>query len=92
MNAFKQGGLGGCGAHHRAVPVIVLGNTASHEGLDVVWHPRIGDTRTMEQRAIERWENEGGEIPNEQWKRTRFVKGKSLRPSTFHYFSKAIST
>ena len=26
----------------------------------------VGDVRTMERRAIERWENEGGEIPKEQ--------------------------
>jgi len=26
----------------------------------------LGDVRTMERRAIERWENEGGEIPKEQ--------------------------
>jgi hypothetical protein len=49
----------------------------------VVWHLRIDDTRTLEQRAIERWENEGGEIPNEQRKQTNFANGKSLHPSTF---------
>ena len=92
MNTFKQGSFNGCEAHHRALPVIALGNTALLKALDVVWRLRIGDTRTMEQRAIERWENEGGEIPNEQGKRTRFVKGRSLRPSTFHQFLKAIST
>jgi hypothetical protein len=92
MNTFKQGSFNGCEAHHRALPVIALGNTALLKALDVVWRLRIGDTRTMEQRAIERWENEGGEIPNEQRKRTRFVKGKSILPSIFHYFSKAIST
>ena len=91
MNTFKQGSFSGCEAHHREVPVIALANTASHEALDVVWRLRIGDTRTMEQRAIERWENEGGEIPNEQRKRARLVKGKSARSSTFHQFSKAIS-
>jgi hypothetical protein len=85
MNTFKQGSFSGCEAHHREVPVIALANTASHEALDVVWRLRIGDTRTMEQRAIERWEHEQG-------KRTRFVKGRSLRPSTFHQFLKAIST
>jgi hypothetical protein len=88
MNAFKQGSFSVCEAHHRASPVIALGNAA----LDMVWRLRIGDARTMEQRAIERWENEGGEIPNEQRKRTRFVKGESILPSIFHYFSKAIST
>jgi hypothetical protein len=74
-------------SQHGEVPVIALANT---HALDVVWHPRIGDTRTMERRAIERWENEGGEIPNEQRKRTRFLEGKSSCPSAFHYFSKAI--
>jgi hypothetical protein len=88
VNAFKQSPFTKCEANHRASPVIAPGNAA----LDRVWHPRIGNTRTMEQRAIDRWENEGGEIPNEQRKRTRFGKGKSLSPFTFHYISKVIST
>ena len=62
MNTFKQRSVSGCESNHRALPVIALGNAA----LDIVWHPRISDTRTLEQRAIDRWENEGGEIPNEQ--------------------------
>ena len=90
MNAFKHVSVSACEGQHGEVPVIALANIAVHEWLDVVWHPRIGDTRTMERRAIERWENEGGEIPNEQRKRTRFLEGKSSRPSAFHYFSKAI--
>jgi hypothetical protein len=50
MNTFKQGSFNGCEANHLALPVIALGNAA----LDIVWHPWIGDTRTFEQRAIER--------------------------------------
>ena len=92
MNAFKQGAFSNSEAHHRALPIMALGSTASHEAREVVWQLRIGDIGTLEQRAIERWENEGGEIPNEQRRRTSFVKGESIRPSTFYYFSKAIST
>jgi hypothetical protein len=85
MNTFKQRSLNGGKANHRASPVIALGKAA----LDIVWHPRIGDTRALEQRAIERWENEGGEIPNEQGKSER---GLSKASPYVHYFSKAIST
>jgi ABC-type lipoprotein export system ATPase subunit len=70
----------------------LIGQEEPDEGEDLVWHPRNGDTRTMEQRAIEQRENEGGAIPNEQRKRMQLVKGKSLGPSTFNHFSKAIST
>jgi hypothetical protein len=38
-------------SHHREVPVIALGNIALHEWLDVVWHPRIGETRTLERES-----------------------------------------
>jgi hypothetical protein len=82
MNTFKHGSVSACEGDHREAPAIAPGNIALHDWLDVVWHPRIGDTRTMERRAIERWENEGGEIPNEQRRRTRFANGKRLRLST----------
>jgi hypothetical protein len=65
MNAFKQGAFSNFEIHHRALPIMVLGSTASCQAPAAVWHLRVGDARTMEQRAIERWENEGGEIPNE---------------------------
>jgi hypothetical protein len=90
MNAFKYGSITACKGHHREEPVIALGNIAVHEWLDVFWHLRIGDTRTMEQRAIERWENEGGEIPNEEKKRASLVKAKFIRPSTLREFFESI--
>ena len=52
--------------HHPEVPIIALWNAASHECVDPASYPRVGDTITMKQQAIERWENEGGEILNEQ--------------------------
>jgi hypothetical protein len=66
MNAFKQGAFSNSGSHHQALSIIALGIPASDEAPAVVWHLRVGDARSMEQRAIERWENEGGEIPNKQ--------------------------
>ena len=90
MNAFKHVSVSACEGQHGEVPVIALANIAVHEWLDVVWHPRIGDTRTMERRAIERWENEGGEIPNEEKKRASLVKAKFIRPSTLREFFESI--
>jgi len=52
--------------HHPAVPVIALWNASSHEMLDPAFAPNLGDARIMKRRAIERWENEGGEIPHKQ--------------------------
>jgi len=66
MNTFKYGRVSVCEGHYREVPVSALGNIAINGWLDVVWHLRIGETRALEERAIERWENEGGEIPNEK--------------------------
>ena len=48
-------------------PAIALWNSAVHETFGPEPSPRDGDTRPMKQRAIERWEGEGGEIPTEQW-------------------------
>jgi broad specificity phosphatase PhoE len=45
-------------------PVISLWNAASHDMVDPMPSPPEGDPTTVKQRAIERWENEGGEIPN----------------------------
>ncbi len=50
-------------ASHPEVPVIALWNASSQQMSDAVPHLRMGDTRPMKQRALERWENEGGEIP-----------------------------
>ncbi|HEX4998262.1 MAG TPA: histidine phosphatase family protein [Terriglobia bacterium] len=52
-----------CDPHNPTVPVIALWNEASREALDSGPSPRPGDKRTVTQQAIERWENEGGEIP-----------------------------
>ena len=49
--------------HHLEVPVIALWNATSKDTCDVALWPRRVDTISMKQRAIERWENEGGEIP-----------------------------
>jgi hypothetical protein len=88
MNTFNQESFKVCEPNHRTLPVIALGNAA----LNPAWHPRNSDKRTLEQRSIERWENEGGEIPSERRKRTQFIKSKSLHRSAFHQFLKAIST
>ena len=48
---------------HPEVPVIALWNASPHLVFNTFPHPRMGDTRPMKQRALERWENEGGEIP-----------------------------
>jgi probable phosphoglycerate mutase len=46
-------------------PVIAIWNAGSQEMFDAAPSPRGGD-RIVRRQAIERWENEGGEIPNEQ--------------------------
>ena len=51
---------------HPEISVIALWNSSSYERLATHSNPHIGDTRSMKQRALERWENEGGEIPGEQ--------------------------
>lgn len=51
---------------HPDIPVIVLWNGRSPQESGSLHYPLIGDNRTMRQRAIERWENEGGEIPSER--------------------------
>ena len=50
---------------HPEVPVIALWNASPHQLPDAVPPAHLGDTRPMKQRALERWENEGGEIPSE---------------------------
>jgi len=49
--------------HHPEVATMVLWNAASHETFNPVPNPGAGDTKTVNPRAIQRWENEGGEIP-----------------------------
>ena len=48
--------------HHPEVAIIALWNAASSEKVDPVSHPRADDTKTVNLRALERWENEGGEV------------------------------
>jgi glucose-6-phosphate isomerase len=63
--------------HHPAVPVIALWNAGSHEIFNTVSpHPASG-TMTTRQRALERWENEGGEIPQ-----LTLIREKSIVPLT----------
>ncbi len=50
--------------HHPEVPVLELWNTAAHEASRLASVPRPVDHMSMKQRAIQRWENEGGEIPD----------------------------
>ena len=52
--------------HHPDVPVIALWNTASHAMFHLGTSLSVGDIVAIKQKAIEQWENEGGEIPNEQ--------------------------
>lgn len=48
--------------HHLDVAVIALWNAASHQTFDSTLAPRTGEAGSMKQRALERWENEGGEV------------------------------
>ena len=50
---------------HPTVPVISLWNAFSGEMLELLPHTPRGDIRTMKERAIQRWETDGGEIPHE---------------------------
>lgn len=49
--------------HDPAVPVIALWNAVSQQILKTSSSRSVGDTMTTRQLALERWENEGGEIP-----------------------------
>ena len=52
---------------------------ASLKLLDPVASGSISDPRIMERRALERWENEGGEIPNANIRSgVNFPKTKNL--------------
>lgn len=50
---------------HPKVPVISLWNAFSVDMLELLPHAPLGDIRTMKERAIQRWETDGGEIPDE---------------------------
>jgi glucose-6-phosphate isomerase len=63
--------------HHPDVPVIALWNAVSQEILNTVPSHPVGGTMTMRQRALERWENEGGEIPQ-----LTLSQAKSIAPLT----------
>ena len=52
-----------CDPHHPRVATIALWNAAVHETFNPAPYPRTGATMTVNPRTIERWENEGGEIP-----------------------------
>jgi broad specificity phosphatase PhoE len=51
---------------HPKVSVIALWNAFSHEMLELLPHQTLGDTRTMKERAIQRWETDGGEISDDR--------------------------
>ncbi len=53
-----------CYEHDRTdQPAIALWNSAAHETFAPTPNRGDGDTRPIKQQAMERWENEGGEIP-----------------------------
>jgi probable phosphoglycerate mutase len=55
-----------CYEHERTdQPAIALWNSVALETFDLAPNQDAGDPRPMKQRAIQRWENEGGEILNE---------------------------
>ncbi len=45
-------------------PAIALWNSATPETFDPALNQPVGETRALKRKAIEQWENEGGEIPN----------------------------
>jgi len=58
-------GVLGYDPDHPTAPIISVWNAFSHEMLKLLSQHPPGDTRTMKERAIQRWETEGGEIPPE---------------------------
>ena len=59
---------------HKNVAVIALWNAASHEIQNRLLHTSTAEPLTMKQRAIERWENEGGELQNRHKSRFSEIK------------------
>jgi len=54
-----------CYEHERTdQPAIALWNSTAHEAFDPTPESGDGERRALKQRALERWENEGGEIPH----------------------------
>ncbi|HUF62400.1 MAG TPA: histidine phosphatase family protein [Verrucomicrobiales bacterium] len=49
---------------HTGQPAIALWNSATPDTFDPAPEQQTGDTGLSKRRAIEQWENEGGEIPN----------------------------
>ncbi len=60
--------------HHPEVPVLELWNAAPHEASRLAPESRAVDHISVTQRAIQRWENEGGEIPTT----TKLSKGEPI--------------
>ena len=65
---------------HPTVPVISLWNAFSHEMLELLPRPVLGDVRTMKERAIQRWETDGGEIADERSQANGFHETLFSRP------------
>jgi len=61
--------------HHLEVPVVSLWNSLSHQASDSASDSHAHGTLSARQWAIQRWENEGGEIPVEQTGATHFQSG-----------------
>jgi broad specificity phosphatase PhoE len=53
----------GYALHHPKVPVVALWNAPLNDRCEEMACPRHCDTKATKPRAIERWENEGGQIP-----------------------------
>ena len=63
--------------HHLEVPVISLWNSDSHQASGTISDRHAHGALSARQRAIQRWENEGGEIPVEQPKPAQFKASPS---------------
>ena len=68
--------------HHPEVPVIELWNSAAHEASRRASSPPAVAHMTLKQRAIQRWENEGGEIPKVQSNSSKATNAKSGKATT----------
>lgn len=66
-------------SRHNNVAVIALWNATSHEIRYRLPHTSTTDPLTMKQRAIERWENEGGELKNQHKSRFKEIKMKAIK-------------
>ena len=60
-----------CFQHNRSdLPAITLWNSSPHESCDSAIIPRVDEAKSIKRQAIERWENEGGELPAQQPEQT----------------------